>query len=530
MSRRFFFLLLLAGANAALAVAAWTRQPWANGPEGWRWEYLRPGGLAAGGRAGAVLALSLAGLGLLWGHRRLAAWRAAPLAAVTLGAAFTYTLVAAQPGDWSRVAEALVSRNGFGYVWDAALAPPARALLADYPAAGAGLNQHSLTHPPGALLAVRALGGLDRLLPAPAVAGTVDGGTGSRPLSELAAAAIRREMQRARAHGRPLPQAPPGPWQVTALALLLPALSALAAWPLFLLARRWAWERQAALLAAVLWLLTPARSLFTPSLDQALPALLAGAACLAADGRRVRSAAAGALLFAACFLSYGCLAALPLVVACAAAASPARQGSGYEPGAAAAAAPDRWRWAALALGFALPYLLLAIATGHDPWHALRTALELHHRIAVAPRPYLTWLLWNPYDFMLLLSPAVLGLAAWALRRRAPWRLPVLAWWGTLALLLLSGGVRGEVGRIWLMWMPFACLFAAGAAAGGDVAPAGHEPGAGDHGPQTAGPQTAHRTPGTAGSAGENVRAGIGLVLATEAALTLSLAATMVFVS
>lgn len=568
MNRRLLLPWLLSGANAALALAAWTRQPWANGPAEWRWEYLRPGGLAAGGAggaAGAVLAASLAGLGLLWGHRRLAAWRGAPPLAVACGAAFTFALVAAQPGGWARVAAALVSRNGFGYVWDAALAPPAGALLADYPAASAGLNQHSLTHPPGALLAARALGRLDRVLPAPKArgAGGLAVSDGGGRLPELAAAAIAREVRRARAHGRPVPQPPPGPWAVTALALLLPALSALAAWPLYLLARRWGWERRAALLAALLWLLAPARSLFTPSLDQALPALLVGAAWLAADGRWTRAAAAGALLFAACFLSYGCLAALPLVAACAAVAGPPAPGRGEEMGAAdgsllrpglqltgteadlplepgrarttdAAGSPQRpaaeptgaatalrqgsgytrtaataaaaWqRWGSLALGFALPYLVLAIAAGHDPWHALRTALALHHRIAVAPRSYAAWLLWNPYDFALLLSPAVLGLAAAALARpcrRARWRLAAFAWWGSLGLLLLSGGVRGEVGRIWLIWMPFACLFAAGAAA--------------------------HSDTGDAERAGW--QAGVAWVLATEALLTLALGASMVFVT
>jgi hypothetical protein len=256
--------------------------------------------------------------------------------------------------------------------------------------------------------------------------------------------------------------------------------------------------------------------------------LLAGAAWLAADGRWTRAAAAGVLLFAACFLSYGCLAALPLVVACAATFRPRRLG-GDEPGAAAVAAPDRWRWAALALGFAVPYLLLAIAAGHDPWHALRTALALHQRIAVAPRPYLTWLLWNPYDFMLLLSPAVLGLAAWALGRRTRWRLPVLAWWGTLALLLLSGSVRGEVGRIWLLWMPFACLFAAGAAAAdSEIEPARGGADATDR------LDTARANGGESAQRGAGEppggRAGVALVLATEAALTLALAASMVFVS
>jgi len=59
-------------------------------------------------------------------------------------------------------------------------------------------------------------------------------------------------------------------------------------------------------------------------------------------------------------------------------------------------------------------------------------------------------------------------------------------------------VRGEAGRIWLPWMPFACLFAAAAVAGG-------------------GPR-------------RGWRAGGGWLLATEAALTLALAARMIFVS
>ncbi|MBV8201320.1 MAG: hypothetical protein JOZ15_11920, partial [Acidobacteria bacterium] len=171
--RRLFFLLaVLAAANAALALAAWTRQPWANGPAEWRWQYAPAGGLDLGASAAhrwlAVMAAlaALAGLGVLWGHGRLAAWRGAPPLAVVCGAAFTFALVAMQPGGFARVAAALVSRNSFGYVWDAALAPSTGALLADYPAASAGLNQHSLTHPPGPLLAVRALGWFDRVLPA----------------------------------------------------------------------------------------------------------------------------------------------------------------------------------------------------------------------------------------------------------------------------------------------------------------------------------------------------------------------------
>ncbi|HYL04646.1 MAG TPA: hypothetical protein VE075_01310 [Thermoanaerobaculia bacterium] len=545
--RRWLLTILLAAANAALALAAWSRRPWANGPAEWRWDYISAGGLEPNAAAWLVILAALAGLGVLWGHRRLAAWRGAPLAAVACGAAFTFALVAVQPGGFARVTGALVSRNSFGYVWDAALAPSSSALLADYPAASAGLNQHSLTHPPGALLAVRALGWLDRVLPPPAparpraagagggedtasvigataapeAAPTSAGERGGRGLPSLAAAAIEREVARARSHGRPVPQPPPGPWAVAALAVLLPGLSALAAWPLYLLARRFGQARETALLAAVTWLLVPARSLFTPSFDQALPVLLVGAAWLAASGGRTRAAAAGVLLFAACFASYGCLPALPLVAVCAAAAP------------AAAGRRDRLRWGALALGFGVPYLALAVAAGHDPWHALRAALALHQQIAVAPRSYATWLVWNPYDFALLLSPWVLGFAAAALlpgawqhesegspgaaaARPATGLLAAWTWWGLLAMLLLSGGVRGEAGRIWVLWMPFACLFAAAAAAsGGGLRRAG---GLARPEPREAAPR--------AGA----WKTGVALLLATEAALTLALAASMVFVS
>jgi hypothetical protein len=575
--------LLLAAANVAVALAVWTRRPWANGPAEWRWEYLSTGGLEPSAAAWLIIAAALAGLGILWGHRRLAAWRGAPLAAVVCGAAFTFALVAIQPGGFARVIGALVSRNSFGYVWDAALAPSTRALLADYPAASAGLNQHSLTHPPGPLLAVRALGWLDRVLPPPAAAraaasgaaGTSAGGERGGGLPALAAAAIEREVARAISHGRPVPEPPPGPWAVAALAVLLPALSALVAWPLYLLARRLGEPRETALLAAVMWLLVPARSLFTPSFDQALPVLLVGAAWLAAGDGRVRAAAAGVLLFAACFASYGCLAALPLVAACAAAApaAAARRDRPEEHDAAGAMdhgqAGDRasgravagglrqhlealpwrrlgallWRrWGALALGFTLPYLVLAAVAGHDPWHALRTALALHHQIAVAPRSYATWLLWNPYDLALLLSPGVLGLAATALRpgawrresgtspgagtaRLAAGRLAAWTWWGLLALVLLSGGVRGEAGRIWLFWMPFACLFAAAtaAAAGGPRQSGRRErPEILDHAERLASGEPAARAHGW--------KASVALLLATEAALTLALAASLVFVS
>jgi hypothetical protein len=285
------------------------------------------------------------------------------------------------------------------------------------------------------------------------------------------------------------------------LALLLPTLSALAAWPLYRLARAWGLTPEAARTAAGLWLLVPARSLFTPSLDQALPALLLAAAVLATPvpGRAApwRPLLAGLLAGLCVLTTYGAVAALPLLAGIAA----LRETEG----------PPRIRLdlvrpLLLGLGFVLPWLALALLAGFDPWPAFRAAMAEHHAIAVAPRGYWTWLAWDPYDFALLLGPPVLGLALAAALpggpgggpRPAAFRAGAWIWGGTLLLLLISGNVRGEVGRIWLMFMPFACLFAA------------------------AGP------PDLTGRPAAPYERGLALLL--ELALTLALAAALVFVT
>src|SRR5580693_3893713 len=544
--------LLLAA--AAMAAALWAHLPLVNGPLEWHWAY-RPPGLAVTGLAIAAAGVALVLLAAAGGSGE-ERWRLAALLAG--GAAFTFGLAAAQPGGFGRVLDALVSRNAFGFVWDAGLAPDRRALLADYPAASRDLNQHSLTHPPGPLLAVRAL---DRLVSLcggaslhgagsaqaapPATGAGAAGesrtrarraeGAATAPGSALPAAApkaapspagraaraIARARIRAGYHGQPVPTHLPGAATVALLAWLLPAASLLAAWPLHRLALACGLGRRGALLAAALWMLVPARSLFTPSLDQALPLLLLSAAWLAAgagSGPRglLRLAAAGALLWCASFLSYGCLAALPIVGAMAAASAAAKEtetasAAAQETVAASAAAgatvaasapagptageqaaarraagllgPALSRLAATGLGLLAPWVVLALGTGFDPWQAFRAALRLHHEIAVAPRGYATWLLGNPWDFALLAGPPVLGLAVAALgaargRRGDPRALRGLdlgtsralgapavgalywSFWAVMAVLWLSGSVRGEVGRIWLPWMPFACLLAA----------------------------------------------------------------------
>ncbi len=115
------------------------------------------------------------------------------------------------------------------------------------------------------------------------------------------------------------------------------------------------------------------------------------------------------------------------------------------------------------------------------------------------------------------------------RLQAPWRLACWTWWGLLALLLLSGGVRGEVGRIWLIWMPFACLFAAPAAVRLGARRQGLPPGEA-HGGRALGTAPDRADSASEAPAGIAPRWPLGLLLATEGALTLALGASMIFVN
>jgi hypothetical protein len=451
--RRLALPLVLTFVTMDLIIAVLTQLPFANGPAEWEWAYRAPGleGLGLLIAAAAMMAL------VWWAAQDKASdarW-ALPLL-VSLGWVLTLDVARAQPGGFRQVMESLASRHTFGYVFDEGLAPKTRALLADYPAATAKLNQHARTHPPGALLAVRGLDLLGRRLPPPAA--------GSGSLGDMARESLDQEAQRARVRHQPSPLTRPAPGTLALLALLLPAFSALAAWPLYHLARRLGLSPNAGLLAAALWLVVPARSLFTPSLDQALPFFLLVAAVLAAGPGRWRAFAAGLCLFLCLFVSYGYLAAAALVgLLILAPIAPIAPVEGT-------AAPNRAtlpRAALLAAGFLLPWIALAVFAGYDPWTSFREAMTQHRAIAVTPRSYSTWLVWNPYDLVLLLGVPVVGLAAAALRPRGDRSRALLAlawgWWALLAVLLVSGTVRGEVGRIWLMLMPFACLLAAAAA-------------------------------------------------------------------
>jgi hypothetical protein len=104
-----------------------------------------------------------------------------------------------------------------------------------------------------------------------------------------------------------------------------------------------------------------------------------------------------------------------------------------------------------------------MAWGHEPIAAARAALAIHREAFTAPRSYVTWLLFNPIDLALFLGAPVAVVGIVRLARRGGERLDRLraALAAGLALLFLSGTLRGEIGRIAIPLMPVLLLAAVG---------------------------------------------------------------------
>lgn len=164
-----------------------------------------------------------------------------------------------------------------------------------------------------------------------------------------------------------------------------------------------------------------------------------GIACLA--GRSCRSALAGGLLMGcALMLTYG---ALPLGVLAA---------------AALLWRPARDRVVLAALGPPVVLGLMA-ALGFRWWDGLQQTLVRYGQGAGGYRPYSYFVVADLVLLGVVVGPATLaGLTALARRDRLSWL--VLAGLGAVALADLSGKSKGEVERIWLIFMPWVAIAAA----------------------------------------------------------------------
>jgi len=240
-------------------------------------------------------------------------------------------------------------------------------------------------------------------------------------------------------------------------AALLGLFGATACFLVTALARALGASASAALRVGVLWTLVPGLCLMVPELDQALAlpvaaAVVPVAVALAPDraGRGLvpLAAGAGALTGVAAFFSYG--APLLVVLGAAAAAAPAARTAEGRRRAALVAAVT----AAVTLAcFFLPALF-----GHHPIDSARTALTIHREQFTAHRSYPQWLFFDLLDLTLFLGVPVVLFGLWL--PRTPFRLAAVA--GVL-LLVASGLIRGEMGRILVPLMPVllvACVVSA----------------------------------------------------------------------
>ncbi len=108
-----------------------------------------------------------------------------------------------------------------------------------------------------------------------------------------------------------------------------------------------------------------------------------------------------------------------------------------------------------ALGFWLVYTLI---TGTTPFEILDQSFAKHLQLE---RPYIPWLWMHAWEWALLGSLPCVLVWLWGLPRfvrRNVNALP-LALFCTLVVLLLSNTARGETGRVWLFFTPFAMLSA-----------------------------------------------------------------------
>lgn len=309
-------------------------------------------------------------------------------------------------------------------------------------------NHHIALSPPGLPLAYAGLDAvLDRL---PALAGP-----------------LRDRLLPYQCHNYALLGYSAGEWASAWFGMLMPLWAALAALPLYGVARRLVGPGPARA-AALWWPLVPALALFAPTWNTAYPLFSLGAFWLLLIGLdrtipapvpTVALITAGTL---AGLLAFANLSTVPLPVL-----------FGFYTLLTylliERRAPDPAPWSRpvvaglwVGAGFALPWLAAWVAVGHSPLAIVSAAMGNHLDL---DRPYLPWLWLHAWEWALFSGPPLVALWLLAAARRGSrprtrGTVLALALTLTLAVLVLSGTARGETGRVWLFFAPFALIAAA----------------------------------------------------------------------
>jgi hypothetical protein len=270
-------------------------------------------------------------------------------------------------------------------------------------------------------------------------------------------------------------------WLVALLSQLASALTVL---PIYSMARRCSGPA-AAWCTAAFWPLVPAVTVFMPKSDVLYPLFAASCVALAVGGRTTAGrwacgVASGVVLCMGMFLTFGLVAVFPLTALAIAVSegmpsestmrSTAQRGAGFIVGFLS----TQFFWMLMGLNLPLTW-----------WRCFRVHATFYEPGQIGTnRTYWPWVGWNLAEFAVaagipLMVAAVAG-TAWLLRRT-----PVAAsrravepaasgetarcnvttlgvvagWWLTVLALDLSGKNLGEVARLWMFLIPFACVAA-----------------------------------------------------------------------
>jgi hypothetical protein len=243
----------------------------------------------------------------------------------------------------------------------------------------------------------------------------------------------------------------------TLVGVLTALTSALAIWPAFALVSR-RYGARPGWLAAGLVTLAPGRLLFTPHMDTVYPLAMLLALWLVDTGVHKghlwRSALAGAIISLATFMS--------LVNGLTAAVTYLYLLLWREPQPPAKRTPVTAHLAVMTVGIFSVWAVYWAGYGVTPIQIYLAAAPARHDLG---RSYWLWLGANLVDFAVFAGlPAFLLALPWRpsrVRCNGLLRDPLLsAYWCVLLALNLSGAIRGEAGRIWLMLSPLPALLAA----------------------------------------------------------------------
>jgi len=453
--------LIGAGAVAAAAVLLWLDWLPLGVPDQWEW-LRRPmavvPSLAAVVAVGAAIGAGVLVLAVLRSGRPPTQTIAAVLLAVILVASMVaaVALPASDPGFWASGALGVISDSAMGYYGQALLLSGVSDAFSYHSArvASSRLPDRVRTHPPGPLIFFYLLHQWIKHSP-----GVVDGvqtalaqrGITPAELHRVAAAVTQVPLSRRDAE------------IAVPIAFILGALGALVVLPTYGIGAV-AFGRRTGLIAALLAGTVPSLLHFVPSID-GIGAVL-GLTYLWLWMLAVRRAevwlyvlaALGATVMLLWSFGYAILLVLAVIVAIPV------WGQTYPDEVGRHLRGVAWSFVV----FAAVHQLLSSGLGYNILVALPASVAVHRQIlAAAGRSYWPWLVMNLYDFVLFMGPALAVMSSVAIyvglkQQRWP-ALPqglVIGLLVIVALLLLSGSTRGEVGRIWVFLMLLAALAAA----------------------------------------------------------------------